>query len=60
MCGRTASKPKNTKGSQIKLRQPVSPLLGFCPLTYTLDYTSEEKGKLFLTSLATTFCVIGI
>ena len=40
--------------------QPVLLLLGFCPLTYTLDETSEEKGKLFLTSLATNSCAVGI
>jgi hypothetical protein len=40
--------------------QPVLLLLGFCPLTYTLDETSEEKGKLFLTSLATNSCAVGV
>jgi hypothetical protein len=52
--------PKTLLDRPVERRQPVLPLLGFCPVTYTLDQTSEEKGKLFLTSLATNSCVIGI
>ena len=57
---RTASDQKHYWNRQVELRQPVLPLLRFCPLTYTLDQTSEEKGKLFLTSLATNSNVVGI